>query len=259
VPKRLKDDPLTAAQRRLQAGEEVVLVDEGKFLLPTSWQYGDAVLVAPAEGERHVKFASTVRDFALLTLMPDPGTERYRLTARLRQLPYSGKGDDVGESAVGLFWGYRESVFGDGVKARAFMALRYSEVQPNPAKVRKTYLSQFDIGQVELPLNQWPYISKLGGPSCPLDFVPQLPGPWRELTADVSAGEVTLHLPDGPRTLRAADLTAAGSELEQKMRATADGRELGLQNWSPRSPIGVYVDRSRVAVERFVIGPIPPR
>lgn len=254
VPKG-KADPHAFAQRQLNSGKEVAVVENGRLQLPTAWQLGDAVLVEPTADEPFTSFAS--RDVALLTVMPDPGVERYRISARIHQMPVTPliqAAISTGEPSVGIFWAYRETSFPDGTKARAFMALRFSDVQPKPEKVRKTYLSLWDLGQVETPL-ALPIPDKKMRDNCPLELVPQLPGPTRELTVDVAPDQLVLHLPNGSKAITATQLAENTAGLEKALSGVANGQALGTQDWSPRSPLGLYVDRSRVAVERFTITP----
>jgi hypothetical protein len=232
-------------------------VEDGKFLLEPRWLLGDAVLTQPSNSEPFASFASSEK--VMLAVIQDPGIDRYRITARLRQLPATPDVESAqsnGQGTVGVFLGYREVRFDDGLKAKAHMALGFNDRQPAPAKPRKTHLSYFDVGQVESPLFQ-PVLADFTGPSARLEFVPALPGPWRTLTVDVSPGEITLHLPTGSQTIRPQDLADRCLSLENRLREACGGRQLGTQDWSPRSPVGVFVDRTRVAVERFALTPLP--
>ena len=273
VPPR-PDDPLAAQQTALRAGREVVLIDDGKPVLEPKWLVGDAVLTPPTEAEPFATFASA--ETAVVALMTDPGVDRYRITARVRQRPMPPQVVAAAPSVkglVGVVFGYRQADFPDGLKARAYMALAYTDRQPDPAPAtpRKTYLAFYDRRMVQWPLAPpqvvdgaprpaaitGPVTDEWMGPNARLNFVPALPGPWRTLTVDVTPDAITLDLLGAPCPLPLAELEQKGDRLVQNQNLSA-GRDLGLHLWSPRSPVGLFVDGACVAVERFSLAPLTP-
>jgi hypothetical protein len=277
VPKRTTpSDPLTQLQEKLAGGQEVVLVDAGKLALPPSWLLADAVLTGPTADEPYLSFLS--RDRAMLVLSPDPGVDRYRIVARVRQLEPP---DDAAEAltkpggVLGVFWAYREGVTPEGHKGKAYMAFEYSDFPLDPSKRRRSHLTLSDRGDLQTPLRDPRRVNaplpkeqlaaeNLTSPfhrmqeNAVLDLVPKLPGPARTLVIDVTPDGITVHFPTGPRAVTAAQLAGRCERLESDFRDQIGGRPLGTQTWSPRSPVGVSADRCRVAVERFVLQPLPP-
>jgi hypothetical protein len=254
-------DPLAERQAMLRAGREVVLVDQGHFQLEPKWLLGDAVLNRPTEEEPYTSFAT--RDRVMLTVMPDPGVDRYRIAAQIKQLPVTAEVESAVTNQVGfigVYWGYREVEFPDGLKVKVFLSLWYNDYQPNPLKPRNTYLRFHHAGQVEDPaslLGPLPIPSAHEWVNSKLDIVRSLPGPTRTLTIDVMPNEIALNLPNGRKVFPPPELETQLDRLENSLRQSCNGRVLGTQTWSPRSPVGLIVDRARIAVERFVISPLP--
>jgi len=254
-------DPLAAAQAKLRAKEELVLVEKGRPPAKPDWLLESPPIMPPETNDDGFSFAS--REMAMLVLLRDPGIDRYRITAQVCHRRLSEDADmpkavnKLSIGMLGLFWGYRVNEFPDGVKVMANMAFDYSDYQPDPANTVPRLLAYHDLGHVVHPREFIRDQFKMG-PNAPLGVVPELDGPWRTLVVDVTPEGVTLHLPNGPKTLTAADVARRCERLEDDQLELVPGRELGTRNWSPRSPLGVFVDRGRIAVRRFAVTPLTP-
>jgi hypothetical protein len=250
-------DPLTLQQKQLRAGKDVVLVENGVPPTNPQWLIGDAVITRAEETEPYFTFAT--RETALLVLSPNPGVDRYRITALVAQHPVTDRVESAleeGDGMLGLFWGYRAAELPGGNSVKACLAAAYSDRQPNPAKTRKNYLKHSDLGWVGAPLAftkpHW-----LHGRNIPLDPVKALPGPWREIVADVSPDGVTIRLNGQEKSYTATELTERLGKFERVLGGSLNGQQLGVRNWNPRSPLGVFADQTRIAVRRFTLSPSP--
>ncbi len=252
VPKR-NDDPLTAQQVRLAANNEVPLVEDGQPPATPQFLLGEAVITAPTREAPEFSFAS--RETVVLALSLDPGVDRYRILAEVCQLPPTPEEPGKGGGRFGLFWGYRQKDFPDGVRARAWNRWAvhdYPTVQTTPCHVQLGVSTLFGSATAN------PVPVSYEGPGLPADRALALPGRWHTLVLDVTPGGVTARLATGDPLVWPTDkIGTRYDKLLPQLNAKSGGRDLGTREWSPRSPVGVFVEGGRVAVRRFTLSPIP--
>lgn len=246
-------DPLKAQQARLNSGKEAVLVENGRPVLQPAFVFGDAVITPPSGNEQAMSFASP--GTVALAFTPDPGTDRFRITAELCQLAPSADKPNATGAWIGIFWAYRQSEFSDGVKARAWHRLAF---QDRPTELTRPSQLALGLSTHYETASEWPAPRTSFGPGDTIDTALSLPGPWRTVVADVTPEGVTVHLPKGvQKKWSAAEIDKKYDRLMEPFTTPPGSRDLGTRSWSPRSPVGVFTESGRVAVRRFVLSPIP--
>lgn len=254
--------PVTEPKPTLKPGKEVVFVEDGKFLVEPEWLLGDAVLNKPTADEPYSSFASRMK--TMLTVMAKPDTDRYRISARLKQLPVTAEVvapvANVNVEQVGVFWGYRHSEFRDGVKVKAHLAVGYTDYQPDPANLRASYLKLWHMAQVEDPAKTQNAVTPTThtGHNLPLEVIRTLPGPSRDLVIDVTPDWIAFQVGTTRKQVERAVIFKECESLNRDLQTLSGKPTLDVQTWSPRSPVGVFADRTRVAIERFAITPLLP-
>jgi serine/threonine-protein kinase len=188
---------------------------------------------------------------SLLELLPEPGMERYRLRAEVRQEASSPNGD------VGLYLSYSKHQLPAG-EVHCFLALRFADWgsrarddkgKPDarltlamvhhcqsPSGIVFNRESQLDPQKAFAPF----YLSRTVG--------------WRQLTLEVTPERVDVFWGDREKVgslTRAARLEAAGKMLRKRPDMQAVNPE-----FSPTQALGLFVDQSAASFRNVVIEPL---
>jgi hypothetical protein len=89
-----------------------------------------------------------------------------------------------------------------------------------------------------------------------------LPGPWRGIEIEVAPHEVRVwwRQPDGTLaqlTRRPAELLRGDdAEFLDHLNQKVPGHGVGLPDWSPRMPIGIWNERAAIALRNVSITPL---
>jgi eukaryotic-like serine/threonine-protein kinase len=237
----------------LRAGKKVELIGAKGPRVPVHWALGPCeMLVPPHSGSAGLVLKSNGRSF--LTLLPDPGIDRYRLrlvVAQDRWIPAAPGG--VTDSAVGAFFGYRRFDLPTGETAHALLTVGYCEPTPG---AHNGGVRHWDFWFVERPLREHGRFNHSAG-SVPLASLETVPGK-RTIEIDIGPNEVTLFH-DSKRHARAPHkLHRDWHELENGLNDTIRPNRVELGKWSVRHPVGVWVQESWVSIHSFSIEPQQP-
>jgi hypothetical protein len=247
-------DPVTAIRRALAAGRPVKLQTEVGWPQYHRWAVGTGEIIAVAGGE----FTFQSRNYAFLELCPDPGVDRYKVSAEIRHLNSLAAVNlwPVSDNhRVGLYFGYDSRPGPDGAQVCTFSTLEFSDHQANPGRlVRKAVLHE------DFVLVDPPFAIRSGDRTAiakaPYDKAVSLPGPWRRIEVAIGPNRMDVTY-DGQRfgSRDAAGLRSRTTALQLAVNGLARGVQ--LPDWSSRRPFGVWVFGSRVAVRNVVVTPLP--
>jgi serine/threonine-protein kinase len=255
-------DPWAAQARDLDAGGRVTIVPAAGFPAAYESPVGPAVpLAGSPAGDGTCGFQT--HGLAVVTLVRDPRTDRYRVSADLRHL-----GADNISAYVGVFVGL-EDVPAPGPAVARWLGFDYSEawnaaerarpgLKPKHALHATAFLAHRNDRDPDAPRM---------GMAGAFRFDPRPdPPPWRTLAVEATPDglDVFWTRPDGTEA-RAFRLTAADlAEYAQTQYATYGPRfwpnapAPAVRPWDPRRPLGVYAFKSSVAVRNVTLQPLPP-
>jgi serine/threonine protein kinase len=266
-------DPVEEIRAELAAGRRVTLVGETGLPRWHRWALGPTALGESTAGDRSCYFESM--QHSLLELLPDPGIDRYRLTADVRflftkvALGPDGKPHPLGEPAtlVGLYVGHAARATADGRPAHFTLAVTFMDhLTPEVRAAGITQASaQLRTSLILLHPNAVPEDLTAGvGRSIRFPPVENPPGAWRRVRVDVSPAGVEVFWatkPDRPLA-PLAELTAADlNRLYVAARDQAEGKYPGLglpaPDWHPRMPVGIWCRGAAMSVRNVVVAPLP--
>lgn len=252
-------DPVEEVRRKLTAGEAVTLIGATG---PPEWsaaRLGAPGLGLHSDGTYQV---ATVRD-GLLELFPDPGIDRYRISADLRHLD---SGPAANDPAIGLYFGYVPHPEPDGAFSHAFYAVAFREVWED---------SEVPEGNAMIRFREVTLAGPAGGLPNPRSATlawqrfgvsPTHPGPWRTVEIEVTPGTIRVRwkLTPGGEFKEAADLVITRQparktfvdRLATKHDRLPKVRDL-LPDWSPRAPLGIWTAQAGLTVRNVRLEPLP--
>jgi hypothetical protein len=231
------------------------------------WRLGSATFGPAPTGDGSCYFETV--DRALLDLIDDPGIERYRIRAELRQVrsaaALNAEVPRLGESAIGVYFGRTTRVAPTGDTVHAFFRVSFRDYDPN---YRAT-------GTVTEQAARFERVISVVGPQRPpqepgdtfagCSFLPAVrrPGNWYAVEIDVTPEEIAARLvtKDGPRPLvglapfKPVGLYALLQTDVNKLPPPPIG--ITIPQWTPRLPLGVSVEGSALTVRNVTITPLP--
>lgn len=254
------EETVAEIRRELAAGRPVVLVGETGPPRYHRWALEQGELVTPADGT----FGFLNRLDTLLELMPDPGIDRYRISAEVRQLEAVSQreGAPLTGYSVGVYFGYDFQLAPDGVRIHSFSSVAAADYRPNPAGPVPGEITYHDHLVVQ------PRLVGRGGCSMdvahvPSDPVAMLPGPWRHFEVELTPDRIRVDFgqPFGKTVEHDSDaIQARIVALQTKLLTPPLSRfvqGVGLPAWSPRRPFGLRVVGASTAVRNVVVTPLP--
>jgi serine/threonine-protein kinase len=267
---RPKDMPdlIGHSQRVLAEGKSVTLV--GDFGLPASyrWRLTPATLGDSPLADGTCAFQTNLT--SMLELHPDPGVDRYRIAADLRQVWGAGpleprKG--VGDNSVGLYFGADTQAATDGRQVTTLFALMYSDTVPgDPAIPVAARLEDGVIVQKgnQLPGQSWKGVGNVRFKP-PARGLPSLwPGEWRRIVVEVAPELVRVYWRDNQTGLLVPikewtgdEVRARYTKLQERIDRIAPVSGVAVRQWAPRLALGVWCHHASVALRNVVIEPLP--
>jgi hypothetical protein len=235
------------ARARLKAGEEVTLLDAGGPLTPVVWEFGSCDIVPPRPG---AAFSLKSPGEVVLRLLPDPGIDRYRLRAVVRQdmiLSEAQPGAPESYSRAGLSVAHDLVQPTDKREIHTLLTAGFRDA----AGSRGAYLA--DRVVVDRPLRSFE--------GCVLTTAEQAldpsPDGWRVVELDVTPRSVTLTVDGRAVSTELPYLKGRrADEWRHELRDDA-GRPLALPDPSPRRPLGLWVSCCWASFRSVTIRPLP--
>ncbi len=226
------------------------------------WRLGNGRGGAFTPSTTDAAFAVSARTECLLELFPDPGIDRYIITADLRHERIVGgapdrKGGDL--PRVGLYFGHGETPGPKNVKVHTSGIVAFSDLGPDPPDPahppRAHYWDDllFD-GPFAIPsLHRPKGLTALRG------SVPDLPGPWRRIEIEVAPDGIIVSI-DGLVFSRpgGADLRDRDEAFQSEINARFPDGRVRLTNWTPRAAFGLWVYGAQVGVKNVTLTPLVP-
>ena len=198
---------------------------------------------------------------SVLELFPDPGHDRYRLTAELRQLA-----SPDGQGVAGVFVGFDSGVV-DGWQVSRWYGIEYSDLffrgLRDKDKRRLEGIDYVTVAQlVDLPMGhrresrQGVWTEPFDAP----DISIGLP-PWRRIVVEVGPDSVQAQWGTPPDALRKLPDFRLTDKRHDRLQIHNNQLEKfvtlapGPWKWKPRGGVGVYARKSRLAMRNVVLEP----
>jgi serine/threonine-protein kinase len=258
------EDYLKEMQATLKSGREwVAIPDKGKPKWH-SWLIGAPELTTSSTGDGTCSFET--HGYSLLELCPDPMTDRYRVRASIRfvesqVLAGLTGGEIIGTTSAGLYFG-RRTIQTDGLIVHVLHAITFNDTPPLTLTGKKAQESVVRFSTMFL--HEKPdgaSAGYFGGPSVDITKPERLPGVWRTIEIEVTSDSIRAWWmkPDGTMVkfvdMTADDIQALETNLRKKLEEDSPNRGLVVQDWSPRSPLGIWNYRSRIDVKDVTVTP----
>jgi serine/threonine-protein kinase len=250
------DQPRKDAEAALAAGKPWVFEGVEPLPGPFRWVVGRAALEPDAdEGCFSFQYMST----GLLELVADPGSDRYLFSAEVRH------DDAAGNAHLGLYFGDRQHLTGEGLRQRGFFTLSFADrgdlahAPRGGGKVSSQVSLQYS-GLEQRKEEDWVRGRNIG-PGRLFEASPRKPrqkAPWRQLAVRVTPEAVEALWRDERGRLdsftriTAGNMDRATRRLLQMYPSLA-GIPTGLR---PRSALGLFVFRSEGSFRHVKVQPL---
>jgi len=269
-------DPREEFERRLAAGEAVTLIGETGLPAWHRWAIGPAPLTTT--GTFLDGTASFNADtYSMLELVSDPMTDRYRLTAEVRDdTPTDVAAEADSLRVVGLYAAHRLAHLPDVGEVHRFMGINFadrmlpSDLIPNQPHKHRAQLQLITVGRETNNASAREGFHTFGSvrfdpaintPPHNANLVP--PRAWRTVTIEVTPEGFDAYW--GKKSEGTAFGHCAATELDHWYRqwppftiSVPDGTPTpDVLGWVPRSPLGVYARGTAVSVRNVVVEPLP--
>lgn len=250
-----ENNPDRANQRRLRNNETVELMSSLKGPNPIRVAFGEPKFVYGEDGQIRGEFGS--KDEAFVILMADPGIDRYRVRAEIRQVRkrhHENPGEKPNErERVGVFFGYAKVRGQSGTILHAYSTIGFSEYERQITGHERVSLRDELFVQSLLQSSQT-FLSSYDAP--PLPFTGNQDADVRIIGVDV--------IPEG--IVGWVDSPAVGADWKprdpQRSRSRYSQKStmanVDVPRWSPRSAIGIYAIGSRIDIQSVTISPLQP-
>jgi hypothetical protein len=261
-------DYWVTARTELAAGRSVTLVPETGDPLRWEWRLGAAPFGPSPTGDGSCYFETV--DRALLDLLDDPGIDRYRIRADLRQVRRAGapnaEAPREDESAIGVFFGRATRAAPNGDTVHAFFRVSFHDFDPKWGPGEKVNEQSMQFQRVlSVTGPQRPALEpNTTFAGCPFLPVVRRPGNWYTIEIDVTPEEIAARwiTKDGPKPLTGVPPIKPVVQYA-KLQATVNGLPppptgVTLPQWTPRMPLGLSVGSSAITVRNVTITPLPP-
>jgi hypothetical protein len=243
-----------AIDERLRRGEAVTLIGESGEPLSHRVRLGDGSTRTFLRDDG--VFAVAAARPALVELHSDPGIDRFRLSADVRQ------DGGMGEVAVGLYWGHSHAKH-DGRDVHLFGRLQFSDfgllaaLTPEPLDSRLTSRARMGYLCLVTPLSagsDWNTYDGHGLPYEPPRPNTPPPGPWRPIQIDVTPNLIRGSFEARPVGDRDLDGVQDWLNALPMFRPRLKGLALTA---SPRGGVGLYVYGCEASFRNVRIEPLP--
>jgi len=265
-------DPQEEIERRLAKGEAVTLI--GETGLPTwhRWALGPASLTTSGvylDGTAAFK----PDDYSLLELVSDPMTDRYRLTAEVRDdTPTNAVSDEL--RTVGLYCGYRHAQLPDVGEVHRFMSIEFADrmlpkdIRPNRPHQHRARAELKTIGRAvndaTAGLESHWFGAVRFDPTENTHDVSEKPfRSWRTITVEVTPEGLEAYWGTKATGVRFGQWSARELDLWSRQwppfsfPVPVGTPAPDVLGWVPRSPLGVIACGTPVSVRKVVVEPLP--
>jgi hypothetical protein len=259
-------DPYTVVKdyaRLLADGQPVTLIGKDGSPKWFRWALGKATL---GESYQHLRVCEVqTNQTSLLELLPDPGRDRYRISAEF------SVGRAIGglvETETAVYFGYQELELPDGFQAIRFIQAGIDEFYDELASKKKNQTWRNQTAQVldrllcrtpdlnpgvkEYPSKLYKQV-KLGSEHSVF---------WRHLEVDVTPDRVEVRYGEGDNELKLiyagtpSDFARSTAAKRNQIEEQRPGAGVHLREWSPRMPLGIVVRNASVAVRNVIVEPL---
>jgi len=239
----------------IATGKPVSLIDADGQPRSAAWPLGSEITAADAT-DGTCSFDS--RDARILLLLNDPGVERYRVRAEICQKakyanvrPGQGNLGNAKTDRVGLILSYAVQNGANGTRVHSMVVLDFSDYDraDGPAEHLDFRYRAFVENIARGTMGD----HSVYGPSTATLVRPGPNGPaWQTIVAEVTPDGITVpeHQP-----IDAATITRMRVTLGQDRNQVGGSRAgpVALPDWSPRMPMGIWLNDSKVLVRNVTI------
>lgn len=235
------------AKEQLLRGETVILIPEAGEPLSFHTRLGATRTGLNSEGVFFVAAGSP----ALVELLTDPGTDRYRISAEIRQDGF------LGDAMVGVYFGHSVTRTKTG-DVHVFALLRFSDLGSQAEQIKEAdqpskSLVGLDWLCLVSPVTTGKDWRRRNGTS--REYVPpgpyHPPGPWRQIAIEVQPEQFRATFDNLPlRDFQQKPIVSWTKQELPKLVPQLVGHEV---NATPRGGIGVIVHGAEVSVRNVRI------
>ena len=253
-------EPEQAIRAEIRAGKAAALLGPDGRPRAAAWPLGPEELTATADDGGTLSFGSAAT--RVLLLLTDPGVDSYRVEADIWQMQKVGDqvpGGDTSTDEVGLVLGYAGQPGAGGTAVHTLMVFGFTEYDPGDGPGARRVLELADVGLVAPPGLAPRIVPKVRG--VPVTPLPRSGPGWRRVGIDVTPAGVWVPGRTGPPVLadaagiasrRTGPRDGGALSLRDLVADTAAGR-VGLPEWTPRMPLGIWCRGSWVAVRNVTV------
>jgi serine/threonine protein kinase len=252
VPGFAPDLTYEQVQSELRAGTKVTLVGPAAPRVPLSSGLGNCEILESSKGD--TRFSLRSRIAAILHLLPDPGIDRYRVRAELRQdLRTPDQEGELRNARIGVVIGHARVRAGLASVAHSFVVVGFNDHPAGPSQIEIWDEVKFER-PLQSPISRGHRIATL-----PIDAWTGNESPWRTIEIDVSPEGITIHHGGRSASCSTAEIDRSLADREEQLRARLPPEDLEfvLPSWSPRLPLGIWAFESWASVRNVSIEPSP--
>jgi serine/threonine-protein kinase len=240
--------------RELAAGRPVTLIGATGKPRWHRWPVGEAIV---GEWTTYGRVCQvTTKQLSLLELLPDPGCDRYRLSAEFYiQEPNDGK------MRTAFFIGYEQPRAANGTEVNRFHQVGAEVTQNELTHTRSNKKAWVSDCYVLTDLHK-----EAAHPVAPaLKLRPEQRELWRKVVAEVAPDRLRAFVCEDGADLKpfadlsASKLNAARGPVQQYLDKDFPGSGIRLRDWNPRAPLGVIIRNAGVAIRNVVVEPLGPK
>jgi serine/threonine-protein kinase len=238
----------------LAAGRPVTLLGETGQPAYSRWSVGDEDGRSHAAPDQPFGLSSW-QNIALLELLPDPQTERYRFSAEV----HHETGDrGAADAAVGIYFGYSKQAAAQG-PVDCFAVLSFNDLVAKGAGA---------INRLELKARVWRRLASMGsvnhsvGLGLSHRFAPAPAGAragptWRRLAVEVTPGDLRVFWEgDAVGQVPRSAIRKMMTSFRQQPPGQALGLDVNEVAFAPREALGLFVYRGSASFRSVRIEPL---
>ncbi len=251
-----RSDPRRQIERDLTAGRRVVLVAETGNPRWSRWEAGAVDLSGSVTEDGTCGFQTHTT--SVLTLVLDPKTDSFRLSADLRQIR---SGND--NSGVGLFVGAHDVPARPDLRTTALVGFEFTDFWRSAELQMPKLQANHGLDARGLALIRDGVSASVSWVDLGLaaHFRPTnlTPSGWRTIVVDVSPAGVTAfwQTTEGKGfRLTAGEIEAEFASHSRQIASGRPGFQLPKPVWNPRGAVGVYARSSAVSVRNVTLHPV---
>ena len=256
-------DPREQYRRDLAAGKTVTLIGPTGNPRWHAWRYGATEFAASPHEDGACSYETL--DLALLELLDDPGIDRYRIRAEIRQgasrFAKAGAPRDD-ENTIGIYFSYSDPA-AEGRRCHAYFAVRFQDFDPVASQTNNVTQQRVGLERSLVVVHPDKPASAFRAIWGDHLFWPaqKRPGDWRTIEIDVTPERIEARWIEGGKSFAFAIAESATPQkkyglLRKDLAELVPNSTIQIPDWRPRMPLGLVSQGSPVSVRNYTITPL---